>query len=89
MHSVYIDSVLDNLCNNFGGRILRGDDNVPSCYLYHKGAHIYDFEASKQYCQEFGGFLATIQGPRDQENVFRMISDGITANANSVTQIYN
>ena len=71
-------------CEVIGGTLLQGDTGESSCYLYHKGQHIYDFKASKQYCEEFGGALVTITGPKDQENALRMISDGITANANSV-----
>ena len=71
-------------CESFGGTLLEGDNGRSSCYVYHKGQHIYDFEESKQYCEEFGGALVTITGPKDQENVIRMISNGITANANSV-----
>ena len=71
-------------CEHIGGTLLQRDNGKSSCYLYHKGQHIYDFERSKQYCEEFGGALVTITGPKDQENVFRMISDGITANANSL-----
>ena len=71
-------------CEAIEGTLLQGDNGKSSCYIYHKGQHIYDFDASKQYCEEFGGALVTITGPKDQENVFRMISDGITANANSV-----
>ena len=74
-------------CENFGGTVLDGDNGRTSCYLYHKGQHVYDFDASKQYCEEFGGSLVTINGPKDQENVFRMIKNGITADSNSVIQI--
>merc|ERR1711981_1240452 len=70
-------------CQDIGGTLLEGDDGKPSCYLYHKGRHIYDFEASKQYCEGFGGSLVTINGPKDQENVFQMIKSGITARKNS------
>ena len=69
------------------GTMLTGDNGEPKCYFYHKGQHIYDFEMSKLYCEEFGGSLVTIKGPKDQENVFQMIQSGITANANSVMSI--
>ena len=72
-------------CQNIGGTLLEGDDGTFSCYLYHKGRHNYDFEASKKYCEKFGGDMVTITGPKDQENVFRMIKSGITANKNSVS----
>ena len=75
-------------CEVIGGTLLQGDNGQSSCYLYHKGHHIYDFETSKQYCEGFGGALVTITGPKDQGNVFRMISDGITANANSVILLF-
>ena len=42
---------------------------------------------SKHYCEEFGGSLVTIKGPKDQENVFQMIQSGITASANSVMNL--
>ena len=42
---------------------------------------------SKHYCEEFGGSLVTIKGPKDQENVYQMIQSGITASANSVINI--
>ena len=66
------------------GTMLTGEDGRPTCYFYHKGQHIYDFEMSKHYCEEFGGSLVTIKGPKDQENVYQMIQSGITAGANSV-----
>ena len=69
------------------GTILTGDNGRPTCYFYHKGQHIYDFEMSKHYCEEFGGLLVTIKGPKDQENVFQMIQSGITASANSVMNL--
>ena len=69
------------------GTILTGDNGRPTCYFYHKGQHIYDFEMSKDYCEEFGGLLVTIKGPKDQENVFQMIQSGITASANSVMNL--
>ena len=69
------------------GTILTGDNGRPTCYFYHKGQHIYDFEMSKHYCEEFGGLLVTINGPKDQRNVFEMIEKGITASANSVMSI--
>ena len=80
----YISATESSSCQDFGGTLLEGDDGKLSCYLYHKGRHIYDFEASKQYCEEFGGSLVTINGPKDQENAFKMIKRGITANQNSV-----
>ena len=64
--------------------MLTGDDGRPKCYFYHKGQHMYDFEMSKHYCEEFGGSLVTIKGPKDQANVYQMIQSGITASANSV-----
>ena len=73
-----------NSCQNFGGTLLEGDDGKQSCYIYHKGRHIYDFEASQKYCAEFGGNLVTINGPNDQANVYRMIRNGIAPNKNSV-----
>ena len=48
---------------------------------------MYDFEMSKHYCEEFGGSLVTIKGPKDQANVYQMIQSGITASANSVMTI--
>ena len=42
---------------------------------------------SKHYCEEFGGLLVTMTGPKDQENVFEMIHRGITASANSVMNL--
>ena len=67
--------------------MLTGDDGRPTCYFYHKGQHIYNFEMSKHYCEEFGGSLVTIKGPKDQQNVYQMIQSGITASANSVMSI--
>ena len=69
------------------GTILLGDNGRPTCYFYHKGQHVYDFEMSKHYCEEFGGSLVTIKGPKDQQNVYQMIQSGITASANSVMSI--
>ena len=82
--SFFILATESKSCQNIGGTLLEGDDGKSSCYLYHKGRHIYDFEASKKYCQKFGGNMVTISGPKDQANVFRMIKSGITANKNSV-----
>ena len=70
------------------GTILTGDNGRPTCYFYHKVQHIYDFEMSKHYCEEFGGSLVTMTGPKDQENVFQMIQSGITASANSVMNLW-
>ena len=80
----FIIATKSNSCQHFGGILLEGDDGKQSCYLYHKGRHIYDFEASQKYCAEFGGNLVTINGPKDQANVYRMIRNGIAPNKNSV-----
>ena len=70
-----IISKISAKCLSFGGEMLERDDKKKHCYTIKRvSSSNYAYQDAKRFCEDIGGILPEVRGPKDYSNILGVIT---------------